>query len=175
MGFKWRHQYDDKADAVERDRTAIECKDPSLTQQQFAEDADLNVLARRFGIRDADPPVPAPDPSYYGDVSEAPDLRTVLENVKAAQERFMALPAQLRARFHNDPAVLHDFVSREENRAEAVALGLLEEPAAPRRRSSDPVPRRRREDADQAAADRRELEEYRAGRRQVPPPVAKPS
>ena len=45
--------------------------------------------------------------------------------VLAAQDEFMELPAQLRARFNNDPALLIDFLEKEENREEAIKLGLV--------------------------------------------------
>jgi len=47
----------------------------------------------------------------------------------------MELPAKMRARFHNDPQELLEFISNEENRAEAEKLGLVakkpETPPAP--------------------------------------------
>ena len=44
----------------------------------------------------------------------------------------MALDANVRKRFHNDPAELIDFVSDEKNRDEAVRLGLLQIPEFPK-------------------------------------------
>jgi phage internal scaffolding protein len=47
----------------------------------------------------------------------------------AAQDSFLALPAKVRARFDNDPALFVDFASDEANRDELKALGLLREEA----------------------------------------------
>jgi len=122
--FKWRAQYDGSEiqaglDACYRDET------PSLTQQQFAEEADINTLVRRFGL-DAQPMPIAPfNPEDYGDFTDVPDLRTALDLVNDAKNRFMALPPKLRARFHNQPGELWAFVNDPENGDESVRLGLL--------------------------------------------------
>jgi len=100
-------------------------EEESLTQQQFREDCDLNVLAVRFGLTGAPLP-PAPiDPSAYGDFTNVPDLRTALDLVNDATNRFMELPSGLRTRFHNRPGELWEFVNNPENADEAVRLGLL--------------------------------------------------
>ncbi|ETR80120.1 hypothetical protein [Chlamydia pneumoniae] len=52
------------------------------------------------------------------DYSEA--LNVVIE----PQEQFESLPAKLRERFGNDPVVMLDFLSREENFEEAKKLGF---------------------------------------------------
>ena len=108
----------------------------SLTQLQYAVDADINVLARRFGLDKVGRLPAASDPSYFGDATDLPDLRAVLDRARDAQSRFLELPPEVRFRFHNDPVVLHDWLQRPENHPEAVRLGLLArrvppEPAAP--------------------------------------------
>lgn len=134
--IKYRIAGDREADEREGALAATECKDESLTQQQFAEDCDLNVLAFRFGLVGKPLPVEALDPSYYGDVSDVPDLRAALDLVNDAKNRFMDLPAKLRERFDNQPSKLWSFVNDPDNADEAVRLGLLakfqdETPPAP--------------------------------------------
>lgn len=121
--FKWRHQYDTERDTEEGNRAAVTCEDPSLTQQQFTDDADINVIAKRFGLSEV--PVTPFDPSHFRDTTNDPDLRTVLELQNQAREDFMALPAKLRRRFHDSPQELWDFVQDPENHEEAVRLGIL--------------------------------------------------
>lgn len=123
--MRFRAQYDAVADKAAREHTDICCMDESKTQQQFAEDADINVMMRRFGVAEMQLPPMAHDPKFYGDMSDIPDLRTALERVRDAEEKFMALEPALRARFHNSPALLYEFVMDERNMDEAKRLGLL--------------------------------------------------
>ena len=131
--FPVRHQYDDDRDAYERELTDINCKDPSLTQQHFAKDADLNTIVKRYGISDgaALPAVydPSIDMSYFGDFSEGVDLRDALDQVRLAGDRFMALPAEIRSRFGNDPVEFLNWVNDPGNLDEAIELKVLGENA----------------------------------------------
>lgn len=123
--FKYRLPYDTEADEKAGEACITIFEDESLTQQQFAEDCDLNVLAYRFGLSGKPLPVEAIDPSYYGDLSDVPDLRTALDLVNDAKNKFLELPSKLRNRFDNSPAKLWAFVNDPENADEAVRLGLL--------------------------------------------------
>lgn len=123
--FNWRHEYDIERDQQEGDACRTFNDQDSLTQQSFSIDADINVIVQRLGLdRQELPPAPI-DPSYYGDVSNVPDLRAILDQANDARNRFMELPAKLRARFHNEPSELWQFVQDPENADEAVRLGLL--------------------------------------------------
>lgn len=123
--INWRHQYDEDRDAEERAATDITCEDQSKTQQHFAIDADLNEIARRFGITDGAILPAVADPRFYGDFSNAVDFRTALDLTRNARERFEQLPADIRSRFHHDPVELFNFVSDPKNDEEAIKLGLL--------------------------------------------------
>jgi hypothetical protein len=134
--FDWRHQYEDATDELEGDAAIIEPKGPSLTQQRFKDDADLNVVLKRMGIGNVPLPTPRDATFYAGtetDYGEGIDLREALDRSRAAREHFDALPASLRKRFRNDPQYLHDFVMDEANKDESVKLGLLKKttPAVP--------------------------------------------
>lgn len=119
-------------DAVS-DETGLRCEDVSLAKQSFKEECDINVIVERFGIGYEMPQgVKAP---VYGDFSEVGDFRGALDSVRAAQESFMTLPADVRARFGNDPAGFVDFCSKDENYDEVEKLGLLHSEAAVRRRA----------------------------------------
>lgn len=125
--YKWRHQYDTKRDEEEGLACTIKDFGESLTQQHFKDDADLNVLAERFGLDKGPLPNVPLDPRYYGDVSNVPDLRTVLDIARDAQNKFMELDADLRDRFDHDPAKLWRFVNDPLNRSASIELGLLQE------------------------------------------------
>lgn len=101
----------------------LECKDPSLAQQQFKDDVDINVLLERFQVTGVMPQgVVLPS---YGDFSAVVDFRSAQDALRRARDAFMELPAQVRSRFNNDPQELLEFVSKDENRAEAERLGLV--------------------------------------------------
>ena len=95
---------------------------PSLTIQSQAADADINVMMKRFGVTGHFPQNPRV-PSY-GDFSGINDYRTAIEAVRAADVAFLEFPAELRARFGNDPQQLLLFVSNPANLEEARKLGL---------------------------------------------------
>lgn len=65
------------------------------------------------------------DQPRYGDFTSSRDLHDVILRAQEAQEDFMALDAQIRRRFDNDPGKLIDFVMNPKNAQEAVKLGLL--------------------------------------------------
>lgn len=121
----WRHQYDPVRDELEGEFVGIDTGSESIVQQSAQDDADINILVRRFGLLGRVPPATAVDGSFYGDLGDVPDLGTALRIVKDAREKFLALPADLRFRFGNDPGVLWQFVNDPANHDEAVKLGLL--------------------------------------------------
>lgn len=124
--MKFRRIFNDEDDARFVDLGAILCEDDSLTVEGPARDADINVLVKRYGIDKSGMPVAPIDPSAYGDLSEAPDLKTAMDRIRDANERFAALPASMRRRFNNDAAQLWDFVNDPQNGDESVSLGLLQ-------------------------------------------------
>lgn len=105
---------------------------PSLTIQSMTEDADINVMMKRYGVTGKFPEntrIP-----QYGDYSGITDFRTALEAIANAQEDFMRYPADFRARFDNDPQRFLEFTADPANRPEMAKLGLLkprETPATP--------------------------------------------
>lgn len=121
--FDWRHQYDTERDKKEGNAAICECLDESLTQQHFTKDADLNEIARRFGINEI-PSTPL-DPALFRDTTQDPDLRQILEIQRQAKDGFLSLPAKIRKRFHYSPTELWEFLNDPENAEEAVRLGLL--------------------------------------------------
>lgn len=129
--FTIRHQYDDEHDAALRDATDIVNNEPSLTKQEFTDNADINIVMKRFGIDDGALLPQAADPRYYGDFTDATDLRESLDRTTNALERFNQLPAEIRRRFDHSPVELHRFIMDPANAEEAITLGLLHRDAAP--------------------------------------------
>lgn len=107
-----------------RSRVSYSTVGPSLAQQSAKDECDINAIMRRYertGLVDHVSTVQG----RFGDFSNAMDYQSSLNAVMAAQESFMALPASLRAAFHNDPAALVAFVSDPENYDQAREMGLV--------------------------------------------------
>lgn len=105
------------------DESALHCKDPSRAKQEFAEEADINTIVKRFNLTGQLPEnVRMPT---YGDFEGIFDFHSAMNAIAQANEAFDAMPAAVRARFHNNPAEFVDFCSDEKNREEATRLGLV--------------------------------------------------
>lgn len=113
--------------------------EPSLTQQQYAEETDINFIMKRYtttGLL----PLGTTDTGTYGDFSEVTDYRAALDIIQRAQDQFAELEAHVRARFLNDPAQLLAFIQDPANYEEARKLGFLKaEPPPPPPPPDNPV------------------------------------
>lgn len=113
------YNYDREAASAE---TGLLCVEPSLAVQSQKDDADINVIVRRFGLTGTLPEnVRVPT---YGDFSEVVDFQSAMNVVRQAQEAFDELPSDVRLRFNNDPQRLIEFLNDEANLDEAVRLGI---------------------------------------------------
>jgi len=113
----------------------------SKTQQHFAEECDINHMLEQYN-RTGKLPVKSGIP-FFGDFSQNIDFHAAHNFLLEAQDAFMQLSAQVRARFKNDPGLLLDFLQIPENRDEAVKLGLIADtpqPPTPPPGSSTPPP-----------------------------------
>ena len=97
----------------------------SRTQQSFRDECDINNILRKFNVT-GELPTGSVQPQY-GDFSGITDYQSALNAVMAAQDSFLQLPAKVRAKFQNDPALFVEFASDEANKDEMKALGLLRE------------------------------------------------
>jgi phage internal scaffolding protein len=122
-----RTPYNYDKDAASNE-SGLRCEDASLAQQHFKEECDINTILEKFNVTGLLPEQTLSP--RYGDFSGIGDYHTALNRVIAAQEEFEALPAQIRAKFDNDPANLIEFLDDENNRPQAEALGLVEKVAA---------------------------------------------
>ena len=116
------YNYDTNAATNE---SALACEEPTLAQQHFKDECDINNILRQFNITGLLPESPLSP--RYGDFSGISDYHTALNRVIAAEDEFMALPANIRARFDNDPAQLINFLDDESNKDEAIKLGLVDQ------------------------------------------------
>ncbi len=125
MFLRTPYNYDTDAASNE---SGLACEEPSLAQQHFKDECDINTILERFNITGMLPQSPLSP--RYGDFSGISDYHTAINRVIAAQDEFDGLPAQIRAKFDNDPAKLIEFLDNEANRPEAEELGLVEKAAA---------------------------------------------
>lgn len=100
----------------------------TMTQQQFKDDCDVNSILEKYRKTGSISHLNNNQPQY-ADFSGYQDFQSSLHMVIEAQAKFDALPAHVRQRFGNDPAMLVDFLSNSENSDEAIKLGLKVAPA----------------------------------------------
>lgn len=116
-----RNPYNYDADQVSQE-TGLECKDPTLAQQHMKDECDINLMVERFGVTNI---AVIPLESSYGDFTGVSDYHEALNKINSTEERFMELPAKIRAKFDHDPFKLVNFLMDEANRSEAIELGLI--------------------------------------------------
>ena len=105
----------------------VDFKEPSLTQQQFKDECDINRIMDRYlktGV--LSDPLDRRGTPKYGEYADIGDYMEHMNKVVEANEMFEALPASIRKRFNNNPADLIEFVMDSNNRAEAEFLGLID-------------------------------------------------
>jgi len=112
-------------DAVSFD-SGLVCEDESLALQSAKDESDINTIVRKFGLT-GELPNDLKMPQS-GDFTDVPDFHTAMNLVRSAQEEFLRVPAEIRARFNNDPQRLMSFIEDDSNRDEARKLGFLADP-----------------------------------------------
>lgn len=111
---------------MKRQRERITYKDdlPSMTQQHFKEEADVNSILEKYRKTGMVTHINQRQPKY-GDFSNMQDLRQNLDLVMSANDQFLSLPSRVRREFNNDPAELVEFLADPSNHEKAIELGLL--------------------------------------------------
>jgi SHS2 domain-containing protein len=111
----------------ERERVMTEPKGESLTQQHFAQEADVRNIIKQYDrtglIANVQKGV-----AQYGDYSEVNEYREALDLVNGANAMFADLPAELRQMFQNNAGTFLEFASNPENNDKMIELGLKEAP-----------------------------------------------
>jgi phage internal scaffolding protein len=102
--------------------SAVTCAEPTLTQQHFKEQQDINRIVKQYaktGVAVQTIRKPMPD-DYVG----ITDYHSAMNAIRAGDDAFAELPSNIRERFNNDPAEFVDFCLDEANHEEAAKLGL---------------------------------------------------
>lgn len=94
----------------------------SLAVQSEKDNCDINVIVRRFGVTGQLPVVARPP--TYEDFGGVFDFQSAMNMIRASEESFAEMSAEVRKRFNNDPHEFVDFCTKEENLPEMRKLGL---------------------------------------------------
>lgn len=102
----------------------LECdQSKRITEQAHKHECDMNYILRNYQktglIRHA-----KKYEGTYDDVS-VQDFQEAMFLVNQAQQSFMDLPSNVRARFENNPAKFLEFTQNPANRDEMAAMGIL--------------------------------------------------
>lgn len=106
--------------------TAYESAKPSMTVQSQKDEADINVLVKRFGLT-GNMPVNVRVPTY-GDFTGVESYQEAMNAVIAAENSFMQMNSEVRNRFGNNPELFVKFCSDENNIEEMRKMGLAVTP-----------------------------------------------
>lgn len=94
----------------------------SRTIQSAKDDADINVIVKRFGVT-GQLPAGVRMPSY-GDYNGVSDFQSAMNVIREAEESFMMMPAEIRSQFGNDPQAFLEYCSDPENIDSLRKMGL---------------------------------------------------
>lgn len=117
----------------------LEFEKPSLTQQHFKQECDINNIVATYqetGIM----PQGTREP-LFGDFAGIPSSFMESQALfKEAQDKFYSLPSDLRKMLDNSPQKLLEFMSNPANTEACVQYGLFNKPpeSAPKNKSQNP-------------------------------------
>lgn len=103
----------DKIYKENKERSKIRFNKPSLAQQQFKDQTDINNIISRF-IRSGDPSVLSPylKVADYVDITDVPrTLEDAYAYIDYVQEQFNSIPANIRRRFGDDYRKFVDYIN----------------------------------------------------------------
>lgn len=106
-----------------RERVTVSNGGESLAKQSFKDECDINNIIHRFtktGILEHQ----NRQRGQYA-VADSRSFTEAMLLVTEAKSTFEQLPAQMRAKFENDPARFLDFVSEDTNVPEMIEMGLV--------------------------------------------------
>lgn len=133
----------------------------SMTHQSFAEECEINNIMKKYqqtGVLQHR----KEHGGTYGDFISAPGYHEAMTAIVKAEEMFMALPSQVRARFGNDPAQFLATAQDPEQIELMRELGLAASAKPPEGRETPPAKPKtasRKAKSDSTPSDQVDLEE----------------
>lgn len=97
---------------------------PSMTKQSFRKECDIDSIVAKAKNEGFIPVMNGGEP-FYGDVSNVVGYKEALDTVRDAEGLFGQFDASIRERFKNDPGELISFLEDQNNKEEAIKLGLI--------------------------------------------------
>lgn len=116
---------------------------PSMTQQQFKDECDVNNILRKYSEYGHLDHVNRAQPRYMDCSSiSAHTFQEHLDFMMDFEDHFDSLPEEIRKRFDDDPSLMMEFLSDERNHEEAMRIGILkgEAPVVEPQRSEGEAP-----------------------------------
>lgn len=86
----------------------------SLTKQQFKDDADINVIVKKYLKSGSDPRFIEKRQPMYGDFAKSIDLGEAYKAIDKAEADFLEVPAEVREEFGNDPQQFFEVFQSQE-------------------------------------------------------------
>ncbi len=109
--------------AMTRMRVAKNFPNPSLAKQSFRDECNINTIMKKFektGIAEHLNTFKG----EYGSFINYEDYHSSLNKILEAKETFFKIPAQIRAKFDNDPSKFLQFTQDPKNHDQMVDMGL---------------------------------------------------
>lgn len=124
---------------VDRIRVTAVNNAPTMTQQHFKDECDVNYIVRNF-LRTGVLPVTRGQGQYF-DVSAATDYKDACNRIITVNDWFSNLPSATRAEFNNDPGILLEVLDRAspDDITRLKKFGFLSEKETPNS-GSNPAP-----------------------------------
>lgn len=115
----------------DREQFGLDCSNlPSLTRQEFADDADINTIMAQYEKTGVISHMNQTPPAYL-DLTDVPDLQQSIDLIREAETAFMSLPATVRATFDNNAVKFVEFAQNPANIDQMRAWNLAPTPPAP--------------------------------------------
>lgn len=118
---------------------AIHFEGEGRAKQSMRDECDVNLIMARHKVTGLVGHVSATMPEY-GDFTNAIEYQDAKNQIIRAEQAFMSLPANVRARMENDPGKFLEFMADPENEDEAIALGLINPKASTPREAEVETP-----------------------------------
>lgn len=129
----------DKIKKTTDDEMRLHCQRPGkvdedgnilyTTEQFHKKECDVNEIIKKYDKTGLISHISGFE-AEFGDMT-GHDFKQAQDLILGAQAQFNQLPAEIRKRFDNSPENLLEFMEHEENRAEAIELGLINEKWTP--------------------------------------------